>query len=128
MASHYGPRPKVFEFDGEKYFIGSDVGGYLKCHRGSLYKRYPLLWKRLATSEEKKLISEILGSNSVNSSTIMLVKVSEAEDIFNGNEDKYRSGGPGSGMTAAQPLVRQDNIITTKTKHASNVWSNTQVL
>uniref|UniRef100_A0A914Z2D3 SWI/SNF-related matrix-associated actin-dependent regulator of chromatin subfamily B member 1 n=1 Tax=Panagrolaimus superbus TaxID=310955 RepID=A0A914Z2D3_9BILA len=127
MSSHYGPRPKVFVLEDEKYFIGNDVGAYLKCHRGSLYKRYPLLFKRLATPDERKHISEILGSNTFLCSTIMLVKASEAEDIFNGNEDKYRSGGPGSGMTAAQPLVRQDNIIPVKTKNAGNVWSNTQM-
>uniref|UniRef100_A0AC34GQZ6 SWI/SNF-related matrix-associated actin-dependent regulator of chromatin subfamily B member 1 n=1 Tax=Panagrolaimus sp. ES5 TaxID=591445 RepID=A0AC34GQZ6_9BILA len=127
MSSHYGPRPKVFEFEDEKYFIGNDVGAYLKCHRGSLYKRYPLLFKRLATPDERKQISEILGSSTFLCSTIMLVKASEAEDIFNGNEDKYRSGGPGSGMTAAQPLVRQDNIIPVKTKNAGSLWSNTQM-
>lgn len=32
------------------------VGNYLRMFRGSLYKRYPSLWRRLATVEERKKI------------------------------------------------------------------------
>ncbi|KAK2121254.1 hypothetical protein P7K49_002640 [Saguinus oedipus] len=33
-----------------------NVGNYLRMFRGSLYKRYPSLWRRLATVEERKKI------------------------------------------------------------------------
>lgn len=32
------------------------VGNYLRMFRGSLYKRYPSLWRRLASVEERKKI------------------------------------------------------------------------
>ena len=33
------------------------VGNHLRLFRGSLYKRYPSLWRRMATPEERKLIA-----------------------------------------------------------------------
>lgn len=34
------------------------VGNYLRMFRGSLYKRYPSLWRKLASVEERKKIVE----------------------------------------------------------------------
>lgn len=70
---------------------------YLKYHRGTLYKRYPQLWKRMASVDEKKKIQELGCATSYINSNIMLVKASEVEEIFEGQEEKYRSGGVGSG-------------------------------
>lgn len=128
MTAFYGARPKPFVLDNESYYIGNDIGTYMKCFRGSLYKRFPLLWKRVATHEEKKDIARILGSSSVIVSTVMLLKASEVDDLLEGNEDKYRASGSGSGISSAQPLFRQENILSNKSKNASATWSNTQVL
>ena len=38
--------------------IQFQVGNYLRMFRGSLYKRYPSLWRRLATVEERRKIAE----------------------------------------------------------------------
>lgn len=35
------------------------VGNYLRMFRGSLYKKYPSMWRRLLTVEERKRISEL---------------------------------------------------------------------
>lgn len=46
MSKTYGPKPQSFTLDdGERYYVGADVGQYLKYHRGTLYKRFPQLWK-----------------------------------------------------------------------------------
>ena len=72
---------------------------YLKYHRGTLYKRYPQLWKRMASVEEKKKIQELGCATSYINSNIMLVKASEVEEIFEGQEDKYRATGSGTGLS-----------------------------
>lgn len=87
MSKTYGPRPHSFTLDdGERYYVGADVGQYLKYHRGTLYKRYPQLWKRLATMEEKKRIQDLSCAVSNINSNIMLVKAREVEEIFEGQE------------------------------------------
>jgi len=35
------------------------VGNYLRLFRGTLYKKYPSLWRRLITSEERKWLIEL---------------------------------------------------------------------
>ena len=52
----YGEKPTPFQLEpnGEYYYIGSEVGNYLRMFRGSLYKRYPSLWRRLVSQEERK--------------------------------------------------------------------------
>lgn len=37
----------------------SKVGAYLKMFRGTLYKKYPQLWKRAATQEDKRKLQEL---------------------------------------------------------------------
>ncbi|KAF6278522.1 SWI/SNF related, matrix associated, actin dependent regulator of chromatin, subfamily b, member 1 [Rhinolophus ferrumequinum] len=58
LSKTFGQKPVKFQLedDGEFYMIGSEVGNYLRMFRGSLYKRYPSLWRRLATVEERKKI------------------------------------------------------------------------
>lgn len=56
----YGDRPTpfMFQFDEntpeDSYFIGSEVGNYLRLFRGTLYKKYPSLWRRAITQEERR--------------------------------------------------------------------------
>ena len=96
------------------------MGQYLRFHRGTLYKRYPQLWKRFATPEEKKRIQEIGVATSCISSNIMLVKASEVEEIFDGNEDKYRSGG------SSISVSRVDS--SSAVKKQTLPWLNQQVI
>ena len=50
----------------------------MKLVKGSLYKRYPSLWRRYVTTEERELLSSI---NITCSNQSMLVKANEIDDI-----------------------------------------------
>ncbi len=69
------------------------VGNYLRCFRGTLYKKYPSLWRRLITLDErKKLIQLGLGYSEQNLATnITLLKATEVDEIFNGDDEKYKA-------------------------------------
>lgn len=89
----YGQKPQSFPLeDGEEHFmIGSEVGNYLRMFRGSLYKKYPSLWRRVASLDErKKIVSLGIGHNSL-ATNVTLVRVSEVEQILEGNDEKYKA-------------------------------------
>ncbi|XP_077971154.1 SWI/SNF-related matrix-associated actin-dependent regulator of chromatin subfamily B member 1-A-like isoform X2 [Styela clava] len=91
----YGPKPAKFQLEenGEYYMIGSEVGNYLRLFRGSLYKRYPSLWRRVATADERKIIatrSPDLGHSTL-ATNVSLLRAVEVEDVFAGNDQKYRA-------------------------------------
>ncbi|KAI6219815.1 hypothetical protein M3Y99_01638900 [Aphelenchoides fujianensis] len=94
MASKtYGQKPNSFALDdGIRYYIGAEVGQFLKYGRGHLYKRFPQLYKRPATQAEKKQIQELGVSNAYTHSTVMLLKAHEVDDLFEGQEEKFRGG------------------------------------
>ena len=102
----YGKEPVRFQLDndiGEVYMIGSDVGQYLRLFRGAIYRKYPGMWRRLVTSNERKLLFEsgiISGGGALN---ITLVKASEIDEIIAGNGEKYKN----SGMVA--PVIETPN-------------------
>src|ERR1700733_1364381 len=59
--------------------------------RGSLYKRYPSLWRRLVSVEERKKINTLgLGPHSL-ATNITLLKATEVDEIFNGRDEKYKA-------------------------------------
>ena len=90
----YGSKPKTFRLgeDGEEYYLGSEVGNHLRMFRGDLYKKYPGLWKRKMSADERKIASEQIGYGHSNiSSNVQIVRASEVEEVLNGNDDKYRS-------------------------------------
>ncbi|XP_067687451.1 SWI/SNF-related matrix-associated actin-dependent regulator of chromatin subfamily B member 1-like isoform X2 [Haliotis asinina] len=89
----FGDKPKCFSIEegGEAYYIGSEVGNYLRMFRGSLYKRYPSMWRRLVTVEERKKIATMgFGQHSL-ATNITLLKAAEVDEIFEGNDDKYKA-------------------------------------
>ena len=79
MINTYGEKPLVFKFgeDGEEYMIGSEVGNYMRLFRGSMYKRYPGLFRRTLTSEERKKLVEMGHSQHVTASSISLLRAKE---------------------------------------------------
>lgn len=111
--------------DGERYYVGADVGMYLKYHRGTLYKRYPQLWKRVASVEEKKKIQELGCATSYINSNIMLVKANEVEEIFEGQEEKYRASGSGGAGTGGAGFGRTD--ASAMKSRGSAPWLTQQV-
>ncbi len=90
----YGPKPKTFKL-GEsdvEYMLGSEVGNYLRLFRGDLYKKFPGIWKRKMTGEERRHAGEQIGYGYNNISTnVQIVKISEVEEILSGADEKYRS-------------------------------------
>ncbi|XP_057601645.1 SWI/SNF-related matrix-associated actin-dependent regulator of chromatin subfamily B member 1 isoform X3 [Hippopotamus amphibius kiboko] len=104
LSKTFGQKPVKFQLedDGEFYMIGSEVGNYLRMFRGSLYKRYPSLWRRLATVEErKKIVASSHGKKTkpntkdhgytTLATSVTLLKASEVEEILDGNDEKYKA-------------------------------------
>ncbi|XP_053201835.1 SWI/SNF-related matrix-associated actin-dependent regulator of chromatin subfamily B member 1-like isoform X2 [Panonychus citri] len=59
--------------------------------RGSLYKKYPCLWRRLVTVDERKKLAALgLGPHSL-ATNITLLKASEVDEIFHGRDEKYKA-------------------------------------
>ena len=76
--------PVVFHLqeDGDHFMIGSQVGNSMNLVKGALYIRYPSLWRRYVTTEERELLSSM---NITCSNQSMLVKANEIDDIAVGN-------------------------------------------
>ena len=90
----YGPKPKTFKLkdSDDEYMLGSEVGNYLRLFRGDLYKKFPAIWKRKMTGEERRYAGDQIGYGYNNISTnVQIVKVSEVEEILSGNDEKFRS-------------------------------------
>ena len=70
--------------------IGSHVGHSMNLLKGALYKRFPSLWRRSVTSEERQLLATIgISYSNLSNANIMLVKATEIDDIFKGNIQPY---------------------------------------
>ena len=72
--------PVVFQLqeDGDHFTTGSQDGNSMNLVKGALYKRYPSLWRRYVTTEERELLSSM---NITCSNHSMLVKANEIDDI-----------------------------------------------
>lgn len=77
--------------------IGSEVGHQMGLMKGALYKKFPSLWRRPPTIEERKILLSLnVGYNSMSNSNIMLVKAAEVEKIAIGSGEKYMEKIPNS--------------------------------
>ena len=65
----HGKEPVKFtlkeDTSGETYMIGSEVGNHLRMFRGKLYKRFPGLWRRTATDEERELLKKVKNQSNI---------------------------------------------------------------
>ena len=86
----FGEKPITFQLEenGEYYCVGSEVGNYLRLFRGSLYKKYPGMFRRSITNEERKRLIELGLSQHVLASSVSLLRAAEVEDIIEGNDEK----------------------------------------
>ena len=52
---------RILEYNSTSLYVTSyfQVGNYLRMFRGSLYKRYPSLWRRMVSVDERRKIGEI---------------------------------------------------------------------
>ena len=113
----YGEKPKTFTLDAqgdELFMIGSEAGCYLRMMRGSIYKRYPYLWKRIASSEERKRMSKYALQQLP--AHVMIVKASEIEELINGKDAKFKS------ESAASKDAAQASYIKTRNRVKQDQW------
>ncbi|KAM7533378.1 hypothetical protein Aperf_G00000123383 [Anoplocephala perfoliata] len=89
----YGEKPIEFqlETDGEFYYLASEVGRYLRLFRGELHKRYPNLWKRLATPEERDKLIAMGLATPVTALNATILKAIEVDELIGGGEDRFKS-------------------------------------
>ena len=127
----YGPKPRIFKLEDEEYMLGSEVGNYLRLFRGDLYKKYPSLWRRKMTAEERRQASEQIGYSHCNiSSNVMMVKVNEVEELLSGLEGKYRTsaGFEGSYMPSLERNSSQATSFSSQSgvggRNSKKNWLN----
>ncbi|KAF5281672.1 hypothetical protein FQR65_LT14602 [Abscondita terminalis] len=103
----FGDKPISFQLEenGEYYCVGSEVGNYLRLFRGSLYKKYPGMYRRTITNDERKKLMDLGLNQHILASSVSLLRAAEVEDIIDGNDDKYAK-------PAAQPSTRPVSVHT----------------
>ncbi|VDN25395.1 unnamed protein product [Gongylonema pulchrum] len=104
----------------------------MRYHRGSLYKRFPQLWKRMATIDEKRKMQEMACPSSFLNTNIMLVRASEVDDILMGREEKYRAGGSSATPTSSvssslSSAVALNGTPMKTTRSGTGPWLGQQV-
>ena len=67
------------------------MGNYLRLFRGTLYKKYPSLWRRMITLEERKWLIELGCSESSLPTNLTLLRANEVDEILKGDDEKYRA-------------------------------------
>lgn len=134
----YGQKPGSFQLsDGEFYMIGSEVGNFLRMFRGSLYKKYPSLWRRLATLDERKQIVQLgLGHNSI-ATNVTLLRASEVDEILEGKDEKYKvstetpdtapRGVSSKAKRSSQPTWAPQTLFSSNSFHLDAVPCSTNV-
>jgi len=122
----YGEKPKSFTLDENEglVMIGSEVGPYLRMMRGSIYKRYPHLWKRMATSEERRKMTKYALHQLP--AHVMVVKASEIDELMEGKDAKFKSESAASkdAAAAAMGVSRTSRSRGRTQEYAPNVLPN----
>lgn len=87
----YGDKPVAFQLEegGEYYYVGSEVGNYMRHFRGILYKKYPGMTRIVLSNEERKRLADSGLSSHILASSVSLLRAVEVDDIMAGNDEKY---------------------------------------
>ena len=87
-------KPMIFQLEenGEEYMLGVEVGAAMELFKGALYKKYPSLWRRILSVEEREKLHSFgrHGSHSLCNMGTMIVRASEATLVLNGVGDEYK--------------------------------------
>ncbi|CAH8862709.1 unnamed protein product [Trichobilharzia szidati] len=83
-AFRYGEKPIEFQLepDGEYFYLASEVGRYLRLFRKELFKKYPNLWKRLVTPEEREKLIQMGLATPITALNAMLLRTYEVNEII----------------------------------------------
>jgi len=132
MSKTYGTKPVPFQLEdgGEYWYIGSEVGNYLRHFRGDLYKKYPGIFRRLISKEERKIVQDMGMTQHSLAASISLLKKSEVEDIIDGKGEKYMATS-NKAMTEEDktvPTFRLEPSMKRNTNYPAPVISNTSHL
>ncbi|KAB7506241.1 SWI/SNF-related matrix-associated actin-dependent regulator of chromatin subfamily B member 1 [Armadillidium nasatum] len=121
MAKTYGDKPVSFQLEenGEYWCIGSEVGNYLRLFRGSLYKKYPGMFRRTITNDERKKLMELGLTQHVLASNISLLRATEVEEIIDGSDEKYKAV---SVRQQQDPDSAASKIADRQTKKPATPW------
>ena len=85
------PRIYQLEENGEHLMLGSEVGACMGFYKGALYKRYPSLWRKVLSSEEREIMGGLsVGTRTLTNMGTMVVRASEAIEVLSGEGDIYR--------------------------------------
>lgn len=86
----YGDKPVAFQLEegGEYYYVGSEVGNYMRLFRGILYKKYPGMTRLVLSNEERKRLADSGLSSHILASSVSLLRAVEVDDIISGNDEK----------------------------------------
>lgn len=89
----FGDKPVPFQLEegGEYFYIGSQVGNYMRLFRGSFYKKYPSVWRRMVSGDERKRIADLGHGAHTIATNVTLLKASEVEDILAGHDERFRA-------------------------------------
>merc|ERR1712002_884974 len=90
--------------------------------RGSIYKRYPNLWKRMATSEERRRMFKYAVHQLP--AHVMIVKASEIEELVEGKDAKFKSEAAASKEAAAAIGAKTRNRVKQDTMGNFNILPN----
>ncbi|KAF6023090.1 SMARCB1 [Bugula neritina] len=123
-VSTYGEKPKIVKLtaDGIEYYIGSEAGAYLRLFKGALYKKYPLIWRRMISSEERKQMAELGYGQHTLATHISIVKKSDIDDILSGNAGHLRGNAVSTASDSASATPRESK---TRSRGAAQPWTST---
>nr|XP_047142082.1 SWI/SNF-related matrix-associated actin-dependent regulator of chromatin subfamily B member 1-like [Hydra vulgaris] len=85
--------PAVYQLEknGEHWMLGSEVGSAMQFYKGALYKRFPSLYRRVLTLEERQILCNLnVDMRTLTNLGTMVVKASEARKVLSGDGDIYR--------------------------------------
>ncbi|VDP28688.1 unnamed protein product [Schistosoma margrebowiei] len=119
----YGEKPIEFqlESDGEYFYLASEVGRYLRLFRKELFKKYPNLWKRLVTPEEKEKLIQMGLATPITATNAMLLRTYEVNEIIC---DQDRLADLKSGELIAKDCSSISNNLNMSSSSLRNFNSN----
>jgi len=114
--------PTIYQLyeNGEHLMLGCDVGYCMGYYRGNLYKRYPSLWRKVLSSEEREIMGTLcVGNRTLSNMGTMVVRASEAMEVLSGNGDYYRKKDTDVANTNNQN--KEAINVAFRRRHSSNV-------
>lgn len=85
--------PTIYQIHegGEHLMFGSEVGYYMGYFKGNLYKRFPSMWRKVLSTDERTLLGELcVGTRKLSNMGTMVVRAEEAIQVLKGEGNHFR--------------------------------------